>query len=128
MDRSSFILFSSIGFLTSIFLMTITSINGQTESKEYKSESIGIKLQIPSEWNIFQENNSTEDCFGKIADCFVHMTDDNSKYGFTIQMIGLTSESIKDHAAIKYNYHKNNTEDFSFIDDKEITRIIQHGK
>lgn len=114
-------LLSSIGFLLSLFLITSNAVNGQTEFKEYVSEPLGVKLQIPAYWYIFQENNSIEDCFSKIADCFIHMTDNNGKYGFTIQMIGLTSENITDYATNKYNYHKTNSTGFYFIGDKEIT-------
>jgi hypothetical protein len=105
------------------------SESNTSKSKEYKSEVLGIKLQIPSEWYIFTANNSTDECFGEDLACNVMMYNvdlfsnpSNAKYGFFISKNSFNG-SLKDFTADKYNELQNSktTKKFSFIDDKETT-------
>jgi hypothetical protein len=134
MDRSTLMLLSSVGFLTSLLLMTYVSVNGQNEFKEYRSEPIGIKLQIPLEWDIFGEYNTTEECFSEIMnECYVYFTnynrfknflsdEDMDKYSFSIQKHGIMpSVTLKDMATAKYNHYKENTRGFNFTSDNKTT-------
>jgi hypothetical protein len=105
-----------------------TPLNGQSEFKEYVSEPLGIKLQIPSEWYKLQENNSTNDCFGKIIRCIIFFTnynffklDKTVDYRVGIQKYGLTFMDIKDLAESSYNYHIENSKGFTFISDSNTT-------
>ena len=122
MDRSSLMLLSSIGFLTSLFLISSTSVNGQSEFKEYISEPIGVKLQIPSQWEISYENNGTEYCFDEIINCWIGIKEQElGIHGFQIS-IGKESfnGSLKEFTSHMYNKSKTDYKDFTFLDDKQI--------
>jgi hypothetical protein len=107
------------------------SVAGHSDFKEYKSEPIGIKLQIPSEWYILSENNKTEDCFGvgEDLDCSVMMYNtnfflnpENAKYVFLVSKNSFNG-SLKDFTKHQFNQLQNSetNKEFSFIDDKETT-------
>ena len=91
---------------------------------EYKSEPIGVKLQIPAEWKIYQENNKTEDCFGDtITNCKLHMQNNDLfsgvDYTFLISKITKSNMSLVNYLTIQYEDLKRG-EGFTLIEDKEI--------
>src|SRR5215204_5083271 len=122
MDRSSLILLSTTGFVASFFLMTSLSVNGQGEFREYISEPIGVKLQIPPNWEISYENNGTEYCFDEIINCWVGIKEPAlGIHGFQISIAKESyNGSLKEFTSYMYNESKTKYKDFTFLDDKQI--------
>jgi hypothetical protein len=120
-------LLSSIGFLVSLFLITSSAVNGQTEFKEYVSEPLGIKLQIPSQWEIYVdvEKKDPENCFGDdIYTCFTEFRNDDlvsGNHSFTTMLTKYSfNGSLKDFITSRYNFLSTVPIEFTFLDDKEI--------
>jgi len=103
-------------------LIISNTVNGQSEFKEYTSEPIGVKLEIPSHWEINYENNGSEYCFDKIINCSIGIKERGlGIHSFQIS-IGKESfnGSLKNFTSHMYNKSKTDYKDFTFLDDKQI--------
>ena len=112
-----------IGFLASL-LMTSNDVNGQTEFKEYVSEPLGVKLQIPPQWQVIDRNeNEPENCFSEDKNCSIIMMNDefvsgNVSFTTSIQKYSFNG-SLKDFLNYKYNIFEK-VKGFTFLADQEM--------